>query len=486
MKNNATLLFSFILVVGDFLAIVSAFALAYVIRFRLVDPEKIPLLPGQTFIYALLAVLPIWIIIHAFIGLYRQEVYEKRLREIGRLFIGAFLGILALISYDYMSDDPLLPGRLVPLYGVVLAFILLVLFRQFARLLRRLMFSVGRGISSILIVGNTPVSDELLMALQDSKKSGYNLLGVVGDKRRAHHADFTDFKDAIEAINDQDWHGIIQTELYADDQRNREILDYAQTHHLSYRFVPGNTELFVGNIQVDLFHSIPVIAVHQTPLLGWGRIAKRIFDIVVSAIMLVVLSPLMLLVALAVKANDPKGPVFMRGKQQGRLTRHDRIFKVYKFRSHYAQFDGKTDEEVFAMIGKPELIKEYRKNGDKLPNDFRVTPVGKFTRKTSLDELPQLINVLKGDISLVGPRALVPQELTAYEKKHTILSVKSGLTGLAVVSGRRNLSFEDRRKLDLYYVQNWSFWLDIAILFRTLGVLLNKEEPSAESVNSKK
>lgn len=476
MKNNATSLYSLLLVVGDFMAILSAFAVSYLIRFRWVETDKLASVPGRTFMYALLAVLPVWIIINALIGLYRQDVYERRPREIGRLFIGAFLGVLALISYDYMSDEQILPGRLVPLYGLILAFVFLVIFRQIARGLRRMMFTLGKGISSILIIGNTPVSDELLASLQDSKKSGYKVLGIVGDKRRSDHADYTDFQEALDAVNGQELHGIIQTELYSDESRNREVLDYAQTHHLSYRFVPGNTELFVGNIQVDLFHSIPVIAVHQTPLLGWGQIAKRIFDIVVACIMLVLLSPLMLLVALGVKITDPKGPIFMRGKQQGRLTRHDRIFKVYKFRSHYARYDGKTDEEVFAMIGKPELIKEYRKNGDKLSNDFRVTPFGKFIRKTSLDELPQLINVLRGDISLVGPRALVPQELTAYEKKHTILSVKSGLTGLAIVSGRRNLSFEDRRKLDLYYVQNWSFWLDISILFRTVGVLLNKEE----------
>ena len=102
----------------------------------------------------------------------------------------------------------------------------------------------------------------------------------------------------------------------------------------------------------------------------------------------------------------------------------------------------------------PELIDEYRQNGDRLNHDFRVTPVGRFIRRFSLDELPQLFNVIKGDISLVGPRALVPHELSNYEKKHTLLTVKSGLTGLAVVSGRRSIGFEERRRLDLYYVQN--------------------------------
>ncbi len=123
-------------------------------------------------------------------------------------------------------------------------------------------------------------------------------------------------------------------------------------------------------------------------------------------------------------------------------------------------------------MGKPELIKKYRDNGDFLPDDPRISGIGKFLRKTSLDELPQLWNVLRGDISLVGPRALVPEELNQYDKKHAILSVKSGLTGLAQISGRRSISFEERRKLDVYYVQNWSFWLDISILIRTLRAVL--------------
>ena len=126
------------------------------------------------------------------------------------------------------------------------------------------------------------------------------------------------------------------------------------------------------------------------------------------------------------------------------------------------------------MMGKPELGKLYRKNGDSLPGDPRITPVGKFLRATSLDELPQLLNVIKGDLSFVGPRPLIPQELSAYEKKHTILSVKSGLTGLAVVSGRRDIPYEERRKLDVYYVQNWSFWLDVIIVLKTVRVVLER------------
>jgi lipopolysaccharide/colanic/teichoic acid biosynthesis glycosyltransferase len=183
----------------------------------------------------------------------------------------------------------------------------------------------------------------------------------------------------------------------------------------------------------------------------------------------------MLIVAVVVKLSDPVGPIFMRGKMSIRMTRFDKPFHLYKFRSHYAKFDGKTDEEVFTMIGKPELIEQYHANGDRIKNDFRVTPVGRFIRRWSLDELPQLFNVIKGDLSLVGPRALVAHELRKFDKWHTILSVRSGLTGLAVISGRRDITYEERRSLDVYYVQNWTFWLDISILLRTAKVILEKD-----------
>ena len=122
---------------------------------------------------------------------------------------------------------------------------------------------------------------------------------------------------------------------------------------------------------------------------------------------------------------------------------------------------------------KPKLIAEYRNNGDYLENDPRISAVGKFLRITSLDELPQLWNVMRGDLSLVGPRALVPEELKNAVNKHHITSVKSGLTGLAQVSGRKNISFEERRKLDVYYVQNWTFWTDLVILAKTFRIVIN-------------
>lgn len=471
MKNNAAMVYSLLLVVGDFLALLAAFSLAYILRVKIDERPLLEQITARDYFAAIFSVLPLWIIVNAFIGLYSQRVYEKRFQELGRLLVGSFLGILVLLGYDFVSDKQLFPARLVPVYGLLLGFSFLVIFRTLARAGRHLLYRRGFGVSNVLIVGDTPKSLEIAEAIANTPKTGQKVLGIVGSKR-GKYKNYSSFSVALEKIT-QPIHSIIHTELYDTQEKNDEVLRFAQVNHAAYRFVPGNSNLFVGNMEVELFGgSIPMIAVHQTALTGWGRIVKRLFDLFMSTLLIIITSPLMLLIAIAVKLNDPKGPVLMHGVQQDRLTRHNRIFKVYKFRSHYARFDGKKDEEVFAMVGQPELIKEYRKNGDRLDKDFRVTPVGRFIRRFHLDELPQFINIFRGDISLVGPRALIPSELNQYEKKHTILSVKSGLTGLAQVSGLRDISFEERRKLDTYYVQNWSFWLDLTILVKTVKTVI--------------
>lgn len=470
MKKNGVLLYNIFLVIGDCLALIAAFTAAFILRGQLSNIPVANPIDAGTFLMAFLATLPFWILIFALLGLYKSNIYEKRFREFGLLFIGTFVGLLFMIFWDFLSVEPLFPAKLVPIYGFAIGFALLVINRTLIRAMQSYLFTRGRGITQLLLVGNTTVSDELRVLL-GSRSSGYRVLGVVGDKRKNFHTDFSTFEEALEKIPQEALHGIIQTELYANEERNQEVLNYAQQHHTSYRFVPGNTELFVGNIQVDLFRgSIPVIAVHQTPLLGWGQIIKRIFDLIVGGLMLLIALPFMIIIAVLSKLTG-RGSVFFR---QQRLTRYNQTFKVYKFRTQYAKYDGTTPEEAFDMMGKPELALQYRANGDQLDKDPRITPLGKFLRASSLDELPQLINVVKGDISLVGPRALIPQELSAFDKKHAILSVKSGLTGLAQVSGRRDISFEERRKLDIYYVQNWTFWMDIMILFKTIRVVVGR------------
>jgi exopolysaccharide biosynthesis polyprenyl glycosylphosphotransferase len=477
MKNNASFVYSFCLVIGDFLALVAAFVGAYLLRVTFSDKAITQAVPAVTYLQLFLLLLPFWILIFGLIGLYNRNIYEKRFSELGRLFMGSFVGLLFVIAVDFMSVKPIFPAKLVPIYGFCLAFLFLVIFRNLARALRTMLFSYNIGISNVLIIGDTDIAKELVRSLRHSRATGYRVVGVVGGKSftQADYNDITVFhtaEQAFKALKSETIHSIIQTELYKDTDRNDEIMNYAQEHHISYRFIPGNTELFVGTIEVDLFlSSVPVITIHQTPLIGWGRIVKRLFDLAVTIPVLILVSPLMLLTALLIKLFGGRGPVLY---SHVRLTRYNREFKLYKFRSMHGRYStGITPEESFELMGKPELSKQYRENGDFLENDPRITRIGRLIRATSLDELPQLLNVIKGDLSLVGPRPLIPQELNVYEKRHAILSVKSGLTGLAVVSGRRSISFDERRKLDMYYVQNWTFWNDIVILLKTVRVLFS-------------
>lgn len=473
MKNSSSLVYNVILIIGDFLALLAAFVGAYILRVTLDNRPLVEAVPAKTYLGIFLTLLPLWIIIFALLGLYNSAIYEKRFSELGRLLIGSFIGLLFVVFWDFISSTPVFPARLVPIYGFLLAFVFLVIFRNLARWVRTLLFGYGIGITNVLIVGDTQLSKELVDSLVDSRHSGYQVVGLIGSPKHAeeypHIPVFPSFSEALEKLGSGHIHGIIQTELYHDEAKNQEILSHAQSHHTGYRFTPGNSELFVGNIDVELFRSsIPVIAVHQTALFGWGRVVKRLFDLLLGGILLIIASPFMLVIAILNKLIN--GGVFFR---QTRLTRFDQEFKVFKFQTPRTAYNGITPEEAFEKMGKPELIVKYRANGDFLPDDPRFGKFGRFLRRTSLDELPQLFNVMKGDLSLVGPRALVPEELHKTDKRHAILSVKSGLTGLAQVSGRRNISFEERRQLDVYYVQNWSFWLDIVILLKTVRAVLS-------------
>lgn len=476
MKNNASLIYSVALVAGDFVALLAAFSVAYILRVSLDHTPLSSHVHASTYLQILATLLPFFIVIFALLGLYDSRVQWRRFRELGRLAIGCFIGIMGVISYSYIFNIQIFPARLVTLYGFLLAFCFVLLFRTAARGTRRLLFRYDVGVARVLLVGDTRLTLELIHILADTAATGYRVVGVVGGNQfplgaYARLPRFDTFDTAVEKLG-KTFDTVVQTELYATDTKNEAILVYAQEHHLGYHFVPGNSELFVGNIEAELFQSVPVITVNQTALTGWGRVAKRLTDLVLSSIAIVITSPIMLVVALIIKLYDG-GPVFYRDK---RLTRDDRVFTLYKFRSHNIKYSGLRPEEAFAKMGKPELAIEYRKNGDTVANDPRVTPIGRFIRKTSIDELGQLFNVWSGDISLVGPRALATGELDKvykYNKKHVILSVKSGITGLAQVSGRSNLSFEEKRQLDVYYVQNWTFWGDLVIMIRTIWVVLN-------------
>lgn len=206
----------------------------------------------------------------------------------------------------------------------------------------------------------------------------------------------------------------------------------------------------------------------------WGAIFKRVFDVALALMALFVLAPLFLIIALVIKLTDP-GPVFYRHR---RLTVGGGALEILKFRTMRTRFStgerfgGRTDADVLSELGRSDLAQEFAER-QKLRDDPRVSGIGSWLRRTSLDELPQLWNILKGDLSAVGPRPIVAAELDKYgQAGNLLLSFKPGLTGLWQVSGRSEVAYEDRVRLDLEYVENWSLLLDLKIVFRTVPAVL--------------
>lgn len=466
--------YSFALILGDFFVLLSAFTTAYVLRVQIDPRPLVSPVPAFDFLISSLLLIPIWLMVFGFLGLYTSRVYSKRLTEWGRLFVGSFIGILAVIGYSFVIDEPVFPARLVVVYAFIGSFVFLVVGREILRLLKTILFKFGRGISRVLIIGNSIATKDIANQLSDTSTSGYEIVAIAGPKS-ALPKDFAgkhypNAERALANLEEDIISTIIQTDLYEDSDRNQKILGAAQSRHISYRFIPGEPEFYSGKNTVDVFLSYPVISVYQTPLVGWGVVVKRAFDIIATTLLLLLLSPILLVVVVLQTIFNP-GPIFYVSR---RLSRYSKPFDLYKFRSMAPQYGKRDAAEEFKKMGREDLATEYEKTR-KIKDDPRITPFGRFLRATSIDEIPQFINVLKGDLSLVGPRPILPQELKLYKGKNSLLhSVKSGVTGLWQVSGRSDLPFEKRVELELYYAQNWSFWLDVRILFKTIPALFKK------------
>ena len=475
MNHQNSRTHNLILILVDSLVLIAAFVLAYIARVQY-DPR--PLLHNiyaYDYLFAFLLIVPFWIGIFALIGLYQAKTYNRRLLEWSKIAIGSFLGVLLIIGWEYASDKELFPARLVAIYALVASFALIVIEREVMRLIRTLKFRYGKGVRRVLIIGSSVVTKDLAANLADTKHSGYKIVAVASAKKYAPESTeilhFSTPELALKQIEALGITAIIQTELYENTERNQRILSTAQQHHIEYSFIPGESEFYSGKNIIDIFAGYPMITVYQTPLVGWGAIVKRIFDFIASLLLVIILSPVFLILYLIKKIADP-GPAFYVSK---RLSRFSQPIGLIKFRSMGAQYGGKDAADEFREMGREDLALEYEKNR-KVENDPRITKYGAWLRATSLDELPQLFNALKGDLSLVGPRPILPQEMKLAKGRTPLLhSVKSGITGLWQVSGRSELSFEDRIELELFYAQNWSFWLDIKILFKTVWVVLRKK-----------
>lgn len=474
MPTKNTKFYSLLLVLADMVVLLLAFTLAYVFRVQY-DPRPL-LAPVYALEYAqaFAVIVPIWIIIFATLGLYTASTYNRRLVEWGKIALGAFIGILVIIGWEYISDKHFFPARLVAFYALAGSFFLLLVERELFRLTRSLLFRYGRGVSRVLVIGNSDATRDIAESLSHTEESGYKIVAVAGPIKivpaglKVEH--FSNVEQALKNVRELRINTIIQTDLYDSAERNQRILGAAQTNHIGYSFIPGEAEFYSGKNTVDVFLGYPMISVSQTPLVGWGAIAKAIFDRVISLVLIVLLSPILLILFILQKILNP-GSVFYVSK---RLSQFSKPVSLIKFRSMRPEFGKRDAADEFRDMGREDLAAEYEQH-HKVANDPRITKFGKFLRDTSLDELPQLFNVLRGDLSLVGPRPILPQEAKFSPSKTALLhSVKSGVTGLWQVSGRSNLSFEERIELELFYAQNWSFWLDVKILFKTVAVVFRK------------
>lgn len=474
MPSGNTKLYSLILLFADILVLLIAFSLAYIVR---VQYDNRPLLaPVYAVDYALtfLTILPFWLIIFASLGLYSPRTYNRRLVEWSKIALGSFIGILVIIGWEYVTREHFFPARLSAFYALVGSFIFLLVEREILRSTRDLLYRFGIGVRRVLVIGNSDATRDIAENLSQTARSGYEIVAIAGPKSVVPDGliveHYVNVESALKQIESLGISTIIQTDLYDSDARNQRILNAALISHINYSFIPGEPEFYTGKNTVDVFLGYPMITVSQTPLIGWGAIAKAIFDRLTALILVILLSPVFLILIILQKIFNP-GPIFYVSK---RLSRFSQPVELIKFRSMGAQYGKRDAAEEFREMGREDLAEEYTKNR-KVTHDPRITKFGQFLRTTSLDELPQIFNVLRGDLSLVGPRPILPQESKFSPAKTALLhSVKSGVTGLWQVSGRSELSFEERIELEVFYAQNWSFWLDIKILFKTIAVVLRR------------
>jgi exopolysaccharide biosynthesis polyprenyl glycosylphosphotransferase len=254
------------------------------------------------------------------------------------------------------------------------------------------------------------------------------------------------------------------------------LVDYCAIHNITFKYIP--TTLQTSKIIVGVLDGEPIIEVKNTPLDGWGRIIKRIFDIAFAIFGIILSSPIMLLAALAIKLTS-EGNVIYKNE---RIGADGEKFFVYKFRymrwEHCMTKENNKLEEA-VKLEKELIAKQSVRKGPlyKIKDDPRKTKVGAFIEKYSIDELPQFFNVLFGSMSMVGPRPHQKREVEKYMEYHRrLLTIKPGVTGMAQISGRSDLDFEDEYRLDLYYIENWSLFLDVQIIIKTFFTLFHRRK----------
>ncbi|OGF27571.1 hypothetical protein A2303_02790 [Candidatus Falkowbacteria bacterium RIFOXYB2_FULL_47_14] len=462
--KRSELFFSFLLVPLDFAAIILAGISAYYIRYAEFFQTYRPVIFNLDFygyLKAVSIVAALWLIIFALAGLYNIRSARKLAKELYRVVLACSTGFMLVVVLIFIRRE-LFDSRFIVLAGLILAIIYISFARSLVRLLQRALFRSGIGVHKVVLVGNSKTTENLIHEFSVNRDSGFEVV------KRLRSFDLAARDELVEFLKAKEADELIQSDPNLSKAETLRLYDFADEYHLTFKYAADLLGAKVLKTEVTEIAGIPIVEVKKTPLDGWGRIIKRIFDIIGAVILITVTSPLFLLAALAVKL-DSRGPVLYMNERVGQAGRK---FKLLKFRSMLIQYcTGAEYASGAAENYEKELIREQNsKEGPvyKIVNDPRVTRLGRFIRRWSIDELPQFFNVFWGNMSLVGPRPHQPREVTQYEARHKkVMTIKPGITGLAQISGRSDLSFEEEVKLDTYYIENWSLLFDLAILFRT-------------------
>jgi exopolysaccharide biosynthesis polyprenyl glycosylphosphotransferase len=452
-------------ILSDAVLINAAFLLAYVARYRLqlfrpVEPEFDN--PIDVY-YPFMIVLTILLIAAYQI----DNVYVPRrlgmwLDQMSRIVRSTMIAMLIMIGITFIYQ-PFFYSRLIYLYATILIVLLLALGRFLWGAVLDQLRKRGFGVSRVLIVGAGDVGRTVIRTVMAQPEFGYRIVALVDDHVESGALSIGPVP-TIEGtqclpqiITEKNIDEVIVALSWTDHQRILDIFQLCESLGVRARTVPDLFQLSLNRVDVEDLGGVPVIGLKTASIKGANLFVKRLMDIVIGSISLLVVSPFMAILALAIKLDSP-GPMIFRQKRVGVRGQE---FVVFKFRS---MREG-ADEE------KEQLLEFNEMNGPlfKMREDPRTTRVGRFLRRFSLDELPQLFNVLRGEMSMVGPRPHTSLEVAQYQNwQRQVLEAPPGLTGLAQVSGRSQLSFDEQCLLDIYYIENWSPALDLKILLRTV------------------
>ncbi len=449
----------------DIIALFAAGFTAYALRFTEFAVDVRPVMFSLTtheFTKILLILVPSWIAIFAANGLYVMDPNRKFASELSRVFFSCTVGLAAITVFIFFRGE-FFNSRFIVLAGWLIACIYVAGAHLFLRLIKLLLYSRGVGVRRVALIGSGPVANRLAEIFDAQKFLGFRVV--------ARYSVFNETvrHEILERAAGNGVDELILTDPKASREETLTVLSFAEAHHFTFQYSADLFSTLARNMRVATVADIPLIEFRRARLDGWGKILKRVCDVSGALLCTILMAPLMAAAAVAIYKETGKPLLF----KNTRVGYRGRRFKTFKFRSMFQKdcTEGEHHLANEALDAEKNLIAlQNTKRGPvyKIGDDPRVTPVGKFLRRWSIDELPQMWNVLCGDMSLVGPRPHQPREVAQYSPEdRRVHAIKPGITGLAQISGRSDLAFEDEIKLDMLYLENWSLMMDVFILLKT-------------------